>query len=129
MGELKLHDIKGLVEVPDNSLLFFSATVLLSLLAIGLLSWAVYRFLQRKKHINWHALSLERLQNIDFSQSKQAAYEVTAWGDKLTKSPEQKDAFDTLVNVLEAYKYKKEVHPFDAATQALIENFIESFKK
>ena len=49
MGELKLHDIKPLVEVPDNSLLFFIITILGVVIVLSLIAWAVYRFVQRKR--------------------------------------------------------------------------------
>ena len=61
MGELKLHDIKPLVEVPDNSLLFFIITILGVVIVLSLIAWAVYRFVQRKRQVNWQAFYLKAL--------------------------------------------------------------------
>ncbi|MDH5465009.1 MAG: FeoB-associated Cys-rich membrane protein [Thiovulaceae bacterium] len=129
MGELKLHDIKPLVEVPDNSLLFFSITVVASLIVLALVIWGIYRFVQRKKKTNWQAFYLKALADLDRSDSKVLAYKVTEYGQKLTKSPEQSVAFDVLLENLELYKYKKAVEKLEPKTETMIEEFLKSFEK
>ena len=129
MGELKLHDIKPLVEVPDNSLLWFIVTLVVSTIVLGLIFLAVYRFIKRKKAFNWQAFYLKELQALSLSDSKEAAYKVTEYGHKLLKDFEQHEAFDVLLKELEPYKYKKEVQKLDQKTQEMIQTFIVSFEK
>lgn len=128
MGELKLHDIKPLVEVPDNSLLFFIITILGVVIVVSLIAWAVYRFVQRKREVNWQAFYLKALGEVDSSDSKIAAYKVTEYGQKLTKSAEQSVAFETLLEQLESYKYKKMVEDFDPKTKEMMDSFLKSFE-
>jgi hypothetical protein len=60
---------------------------------------------------------LNSLKNLDWSKSKQSAYEATELGRKLTEENERaKEIYHQLVPMLEPYKYRKEVPALDDET-------------
>ena len=58
----------------------------------------------------------QRLKNVDWKHSKQAAYEVTFFGRLLSDEPRVEEIYKQLVPMLEAYKYRKEVPVIDEVT-------------
>ena len=107
MEELK--DIKGFVEVPDESFFYLMLTVGLALVFIALLVWFVLwlRKPKRKsKRLTPKELSRLALQNIDFSDTKEAVYSFSE--NAQIVSPEH-PALLMLLPKLEDYKFKREV--------------------
>jgi len=107
MEELK--DIKGFVEVPDESFFYLMLTVGLALVLIALLVWFVLwlRKPKRKsKRLTPKELSRLALQNIDFSDTKEAVYSFSE--NAQIVSPEH-PALLMLLPKLEDYKFKREV--------------------
>lgn len=123
--EIPLHDIKGLVEIPDNSLYFFIATILISITLIVIAIIFILRFFKRDKAIKLQKVYLETLSQLELTNSKQAAYELTHYGNLLEKNEEQNQRYETLIKALETYKYQKEVPPFNERDTQAIHHFLE----
>ena len=123
MQELKLHDIKGLVEIPDDSIYYFYALIGLTLIVIIIASIFIYKFIKREKQQNQQKLYLSKLNELTGEDSKETAYQITHLGHLLDKTMLQEEAFQTLVSDLESYKYQKNVPQLEANTQTLIQNF------
>jgi len=107
MEELK--DIKGFVEVPDESFFYFMLSIGLALVLIALLVWLVLwlRKPKRKsKRLSPKELAKLALQNIDFSNTKEAVYSFSENAQIL--DPEH-PALLMLLPKLEDYKFKREV--------------------
>lgn len=113
----ELRDIKPLLEIPDSSYyLFLGLVALASILFIAMVWFLVKKFWKKKK-VNLQKLYFEQFQNLDWSNSKQAAYEATELGRKLTLENERaKEIYLQLLPMLEPYKYRKEVPSLDDET-------------
>ena len=113
----ELRDIKPLLEIADISyfiyvgLIFFVGMFLIVLfLLIGKRIW-----LTRK--VNMKKVYFERLKNIDWKESKWAAYEVTFLGRFfLDSAPRVEEIYLQLLVMLEPYKYRKKVPKIDEMT-------------
>jgi hypothetical protein len=112
----ELRDIKPLLEIPDNSyeLLIggLSIALILALIAVVFLVQKVWR----DKKIDKQKIYFEEFKNIEWSDSKKAAYEVTYLGRLLCVEPRTKEIYSQLVPMLDAYKYKKNVPTVDSDT-------------
>ena len=107
MEELK--DIKGFVEVPDESFFYFMLSIGLALVLLALVVWLVLwlRKPKRKsKRLSPKELAKLALQKIDFSDTKEAVYSFSE--NAQIVSPEH-PALLMLLPKLEDYKYKREV--------------------
>jgi hypothetical protein len=112
----ELRDIKPLLEIPDYSytvfivLAFFMAFIILTLLFIFFRKF----FSNHKKDIK--KVYFQRIKNVDWKHSKQAAYEVTFFGRLLSDEPRVKEIYTQLVPMLNQYKYRREVPVIDEET-------------
>ena len=123
--EIPLHDIKGLVEVQEYSLYYFSALVFIGVLLLLGVLYLLYKYLQNKKKFNLRKEHQRLLHEIDFSDAKKAAYEITQLGSTFKDDSERHQrAYELLVEDLEAYKYKKEVEAFSSESKHLLENYL-----
>ncbi len=83
MEELKLRDIKDIVEIPDSSLFELLSLVggVVALLIVGAISFLIYKkFKNRRRKPIKKELALEELKSIDFSNSKESAYKFSRYG-------------------------------------------------
>jgi len=120
-----LKDIKGFVEVPDQSFLYFmltvSGTVLFILALITIFVW--YRKPKRKrKRLSAKEQAIINLEAIDFSNTKEAVY---SFSENTQKIKEEDDGLKTLLEKLETYKYKKEVPTLKEEDREAMEKFIK----
>jgi heme/copper-type cytochrome/quinol oxidase subunit 2 len=124
------HDIKPIVDVPDNSFtLFVIVVVIVTALLLALL-YFLYKWLRRSKAHDPKKEALKALQNIDLKQTKIAAYAITKHGYILADEPRKQEIYDALVKKLTPYKYKKEVPPtFDDQTVGYFNNFLSMVEK
>lgn len=106
MDELK--DIKPFVEIPDFSLYMVILVGILVILLLVLGVFKVYNYFKYAKKSK-EAKAKIKLKNLDFSSSKQAAYTITKYAPLLAKNQFHKELLEELLEVLEKYKYKKEV--------------------
>jgi len=113
----ELRDIKPLLEIPDSSYYIYIALIALGvLLILGIVFFVVKKFWDNRK-VNMNRVYLERLKNVDWSDSKQASYEVTFFGRSLLDVDARvEEIYNQLLPMLEAYKYRKEVPSIDDET-------------
>lgn len=67
----KLHDIKELEKIPDNSIFIFSALVFISILIILVILFLLIKYFKNKK-ISERKIYFNILKNIDFEDSKKS---------------------------------------------------------
>ncbi len=125
MKDIPLHDIKPLVEVPDNSLYFLIGLVAFSLLILIVLAFWVIRLYKQRKIEDLHKTYLEKIHNVDIEDAKEAAYEISYYGRLLAQSQRELDMLESLDERLSQYKYKKEVKPLDDDTLGYYRLFLE----
>jgi hypothetical protein len=126
MNDIPLHDIKPLVEVPDNSLTFLviiSAVIFsLLLVVLGLWIWKKYK---NDKALNIRKEYLLKIHEVNTDNAKQAAYEISEYGRALATSEKEIALLDSLDKRLSVYKYKKEVGKIDDETLGHFRVFLE----
>ena len=123
--DIPLHDIKPLLEIEEYSFYYLLALIaLISTVVIGLL-YLLVKYLQYRNKFNIRKEHLKSLHEIDFSDAKKAAYNITTYGYTFKEDGErQRSAYDSLVEHLEAYKYKKNVENFDEETKHSLDRYI-----
>ncbi len=126
MNDIPLHDIKPLVAVPDNSLMILVIVVSLVLTAIlvPLFIW-LYKLYKRNQKVNKRKEYLEKIHNVDTSDAKTAAYEISKYGFLLAESERELEMLESLDKRLSVYKYKKEVDALDEETLGYYQLFLE----
>ncbi len=121
MQELKLHDIKPLVAIDDYSIYYFSVVVVIATIIVLFAIYMLLKWLRQRKRENIRKKHLEILHNIDLSDTKKAAYELTKYGLTFRDDDERhKELYENMVSKLANYKYKKEVGSFDDETISII---------
>lgn len=124
MNELKIHDIKPLVEVPDYSLYIFIFILLAIALLLVFSLYLLYKKFKNEKKKQQKNF-IQKIKNIDLSESKPAAYEITHYIDLISKNEQQTTLANALKNELDQYKYKKEVEAFNQSTLSLYKKFTD----
>jgi len=125
MRDIPLHDIKPLVEVPDNSLIYAGIVAfILALVVILAVIWVYRRFTQAKAE-DLRKSYLQKIHTVDTTNAKQAAYEISSYGRFLAQDERAKDMLDNLDKRLSKYKYKKEVEALDEETLGYYKLFLE----
>lgn len=125
MNELKIHDIKGLVEIPDYSIYLFIGIVIITIFLLLSLIYLIYKYF-KNRNLNERAKYIQMMKSLDRSLTKEFAYKITQYGREVIQSDRDKKLFEELVLDLEKYKYKKEVKNFTKSTQLKIDIFMES---
>ena len=123
-NELKLNEIKGLADIPDNSVFIFSALVFLALVLLFLLVLFIIKLLKNRKK-DLRKEYFETLENIDFKDPKQSAYIITKYARLLAKNEREQKIANELIEELEKYKYKKEVDTIEEKTKAKLSTFMD----
>jgi len=111
-----LRDIKPLLELNDNSYYLYIGLIVFALFVLLFLFLFFFRYFWKNKKENMKKVYLERLKNVDWSDSKQASYEVTFLAHKFIDEVKVKEMYEQTLLLLEQYKYKKEVEVVDEAT-------------
>ena len=104
----KLHDIKDIVKIPDNSIFIYYALILIGLLVCLVIIIYIFKYFKNKK-VNQREIYFDILKNIKFKDSKKDAYLITKYIRLLVKSDREKILANELISELEDYKYKKDV--------------------
>ena len=105
----ELRDIKGFVEVPDESFFYLVLSGFALGLILAFLVWFVLwlrRPKRKSKRLSLKELAKLELKKIDFVDSKESVYAFSE--NAQVVSPEHPALLDLLPK-LEAYKFKKEV--------------------
>ena len=116
MNDIPLHDIKPLVEVPNDSFIYLSVIAVVFVIIVFLLLVWLWRFYRRKKGVDVRKLYLKKIHNIDFNDSKKAAYDISHYGRMLAESEREIEILENLDRRLSGYKYKKDVGQIDDET-------------
>jgi flagellar biosynthesis/type III secretory pathway M-ring protein FliF/YscJ len=127
MEDLKLRDIKDIVEIPDNSLFELLSLVggVVALLIVGAILFLIYKkFKNRRRKPTKKELALEELKSIDFSNSKESAYKFSRYG-YLWVDEHNRNRFFNIERDLEKYKYKRDVPPLEDRVKEEMREFIE----
>ncbi len=126
MEELEgLRDIRGLEEIPDISFILFLIMIAFTVLVLAGLSIMIYRHFKGKEKDLTRKEVLERLENIDFSDSKDAAYKITKYARYLATEERGQKIFLQLEAKLTKYKYIQNPPPFDDDTIGQYNLFLE----
>ncbi len=112
-----ISDIKPLLEIEDSSftifiiVVFIFASIALFLLYIFIKSLWLKRSKNRKK------IAFKELENIDWSNAKEASYKISKLGKELMGEDRRiTEIYEQTLSVLERYKYKKESPQVDDET-------------
>lgn len=122
--DIKLHDIKDLVQIPDNSIFIFALLVFVVLITVFLLVLFIIKLIKNRKK-NLRKEYFKTLENLDFKEAKQAAYLITKYVRILAKSEREKKIAYELIEDLHEYKYKKEVKNISEKTKAKLSTFMD----
>lgn len=120
-----LRDIRSLEEIPDISFILFLLMIAFALLVLMGLSIMIYRHFKDKKKDLTSKEVLERLENIDFTDSKDAAYKITKYARYLATEEGSQKMFLQLEEKLSKYKYIQNPQPFDDETIGQYNLFLE----
>ncbi len=112
----ELRDIKPLLEIPDNSYELLIGGLGMALFIALLALFFMARKLLKNREIDMKKIYFEEFKNIEWSDSKKAAYEVTYLGRILATEPRTKEIYSQLIPMLDAYKYRKNVPIVDSET-------------
>ncbi len=126
MDELEgLRDIRGLEEIPDVSFILFLIMIGFAILLLGGIAYMIYRhFASKKKDLTGKEV-LKRLESIDFTDSKDAAYKITKYARYLATEERSQKMFLQLEEKLVKYKYIQNPPPFDDETIGEYNLFLE----
>lgn len=124
--DIPLHDIKPLVEISDYSLYYLSVLIALGLIILLALAFFAWRYWSQKNRYTTRKEHFERLQNIDFSHPKNAAYAITKYGYTFSQDGErQHETYENLLSRLAPYKYKKSVDAIDDEAKGYFNIYLE----
>lgn len=125
MNELKIHDIKNLVEIPDISFYIFLTLCILAGLIILALLFFIYKFFKNRKN-NRRKEYFRILKGLDFTNSKHTAYTITKYSRLLVSNEREEKLCLELIEELEQYKYKKDVNNLSVEAKSMFERFMDS---
>ncbi len=120
----QLRDIRSLEPIPDISLYLFIGVVALFALVAGVLLYLLWRRLKNRRRTIEKEV-WKRLRNVDLSDSKKAAYQITKYARYLARSEHSRKIFETLEKRLEKYKYTPDPPPLDEETIRTYRLFLE----
>ena len=123
--DIPLHDIKPLLEIQEYSFYYLVVLVTaVTIVVIGLF-FLLYKYLKYRNRFNIRKEHSKLLHSVDLSDAKKAAYDITYYGATFKDDSERmKSAYESLVEKLEAYKYKKYVAEFDEEIRHSLERYI-----
>lgn len=113
-----LKDIKSIVTVPDDSLMYL-LIAMTGLVLAGFFIWKVIKIKQN----NDRKIAIEKLKKLDFTDSKTVAYDFKRYAQILCNE-ENKAQFEQINGDLKQYKYKKHVADLEEVLIQKIKDFI-----
>ncbi len=122
-----LRDIKDVVEVQEHSLAMLIALIVVVLLLLGVAFYLFKNRRRRRKKLTAKELALQKLQNLNYSDTKEVVYAFEAEGELFVNEKNQEN-FNKIKKELEIYKYKKDVPPLDEGVKKAIEQFIKGLR-
>lgn len=124
--EIKLHDIKPLVEIEDYSFYYFLGVVSIIVLLIATFLYFFVKWYKNKKSFNIRVEYFKFLKTLNIENAKETAYKITEYGALFQNdSEEHREVYEELIESLQEYKYKKNVNDFDKEIQNKIDRYLE----
>ncbi len=122
---IPVNDIAPLVEIPDYSLYYFMAVVVIAVALSLALILALLKQI-RKRRINVRREQFKALSAIDFSDPKRAAYAISELGRHFASDNERTEkAYHNLFERLNPYKYAPHVAMIDEETLGYYRLYLE----
>lgn len=125
MNELKINGIKELVDIPDYSLYIYMFLWIIACLVFATFIFLIVRLILNRKK-NKRKVYYQRLKELDLSDSKNSAYEITKYVRLLSKSEREKRLGHELIEELENYKYKKDVDSLGDDVRIIFGRYMDS---
>ncbi|RXJ90342.1 hypothetical protein CRV01_04075 [Arcobacter sp. CECT 8983] len=125
MENIKIHDIKSLVDIPDFSIYIYILLISVAVFLVFLLLFLIYKIIRNRKK-DFRKDYYKILEEIDFEDSKKTAYTITKYSRLLAVSQREKKLAEELIDELEKYKYKKDVKQIDEDIKILFSRFMDS---
>lgn len=116
----KLKDIKPIVEIPDNSLIYLVLLVLLLMILIVISYYTYKKFTLARNTPN---LALQKLHTLDFKNAKSVAYDWSKYSFAL-RNDDNHQKIKEIEDALLQYKYKKQVGILEEETMNKIKELI-----
>ncbi|PLY06841.1 MAG: hypothetical protein C0625_07820 [Arcobacter sp.] len=124
-NEIKIHDIKGLVDIPDISLYIYMTLWILGIAFIFVIIFLIYKFFYNK-HRNERKKYYKILKELDLNDSKQSAYAISKYIRLLAHNEREKRLAQELIEELDSYKYKKDVEKLSDDVKIIFARFMDS---
>ncbi len=122
--DIPLHDIKPIIEVQEYSFYYFLGSLGLGILLISAIMYLLYRWYKKLKSFNLRVEYKKQLDALDISDTKNAAYALSHYGEIFEDDTHQhKEVYTELSVLLQEYKYKKSVANFEDETIVLIDKY------
>lgn len=125
MNEVKIHDIKELVDIPDISLYIYMFLWILGIAFLFILIFLLYKFFYNKNK-NLRKSYYQKLKEINLDDTKNSAYLITKYSRLLATSDREIKLVNELIEELEPYKYKKEVSALSDNVKIVFARFMDS---
>ncbi|MCJ8326923.1 MAG: hypothetical protein MJK08_07455 [Campylobacterales bacterium] len=123
---IKIHDIKDITTIPDYSLYILIFICLFVLFILIVLIFLFYKYYKNRSKVNKRKDYFRILENLDLTNTKESAYLISKYSFILCKSIREKKLMEEINEILEDYKYKKDVKKFPKEFIAKYELFLES---
>ncbi len=117
MDEIKLHDIKSIIDVQEYSLYYLLGVVFLTIVLASIIAYLLYLWYKKRNAFNIRKEHFKFMAELPFKDAKQSAYAMTFYGATFKNdTAEHTQIYENLLNRLQEYKYKKEVKDLDEET-------------
>ena len=119
--EILIHDIKPLIEIQEYSLYYFLALLVFGVFVVAVILYFLIKYLKSRNKFNIRKEHYKLLENIDFSDAKRSAYDISFYGLTFRDdSPRHTEMYANLQERLEEYKYKKNVQDMDSEIKGYV---------
>ncbi len=124
----ELRDIKGLVEVTDDSLYYLLGLMGLAVVVLLVLAALIHKYLTKKEPMTQRKVAMAFLDKFEFTETKESVYTFTHLAQYAVKENQRRE-LEALLAELDVYKFKKEVRELDDALKVRMKNFIEELRR
>ena len=116
------NDIESIVEIGDFSLYYLIALIFFGTIAIYFIIKYILKFIKSRK--DNRKVYIQILKNLDWSNSKETAYQITKYG-RLIKVERGEKLLEDLILELDIYKYRKETSKISDKIKGQFKVFME----
>ncbi len=122
----KLKDIRAIEPIDDISFYLFIIALVFVSLIIGALVYMLVKGIRKKRKKGLRKEVLQRLRDIEFSNSKDASYKITKYARFLADDERSLKMLEQLLPHLEKYKFSKNPPQFDDESVRYYNLFLKS---